>query len=118
LRKLWKYRLVVQVLIARDLKVRYRGTILGFLWSFLTPVIFAIVYVLVFSYFLRVDIDNYAAFLLCGLLPWNCFGASVNDSSRAILDNGSMVKKAALPAEIFPLVSIGTNLVHFLLSVP
>jgi len=115
---LWQLRTVVQVLISRELKVRYRGTVLGFLWSFLNPLIFAVVYVLVFSYFLRINMDNYAAFLLCGLLPWNCFGASVSDSSRSILDNGSLVKKAALPAEIFPLVSVGTNLTHFLLSVP
>jgi len=116
--KLWQLRAVVQVLIARELKVRYRGTVLGFIWSFFNPLIFATVYVIVFSFVLRIDIDNYAAFLLCGLLPWNCFGASVSDSSRAVLDNGSLVKKAALSAEIFPLVSICTNLVHFLLSLP
>jgi lipopolysaccharide transport system permease protein len=116
--RLWRFRLVVQVLIARDLKARYRGAVLGFVWSFLSPLFFMLVYVLIFSIYMRIEVDNYAAFLLCGLLPWLWFAASVNEASRAIIDNRALVKKVALPSEIFPLVSVGANFVHFLLSLP
>jgi lipopolysaccharide transport system permease protein len=118
LTRLWQFRSVVQVLIARELKARYRGATLGFLWSFLNPLIFMSVYVLVFSVYMRIEVDNYAAFLLCGLLPWLWFSGSLTEAGRAIIDNRALVKKVALPSEIFPLVSVGSNLVHFLLSMP
>jgi lipopolysaccharide transport system permease protein len=116
--RFWSCRGVVQILIARDLKARYRGTVLGFLWSFLNPLIFMSVYLLVFSVFLRIQMENYAAFLLCGLLPWTWFASAVTESSRSIIDNRALVMRSAAPSEIFPLVSIGANLMHFLLSLP
>ena len=115
---LWRYRAIVQILIARELKVRYRGTVLGFLWSLLTPLVFMSVYVLVFSLFLRIEMEHYPAFLLCGLLPWMLFTTSVTEASRAIIDNGTLAKKGGFPVEILPLVVIGSNLIHFLLTVP
>ena len=118
LARLWRFRAVVEVLIAKELKVRYRGTVLGYLWSLLNPLILVAVYVLVFSVYLRIDMDNYAAFLLCGMLPWSWFSSSLVESGRAIIDNGGLVKKVALPSEIFPLVSVGSNFVHFALSLP
>ncbi len=118
LAKLWRFREVVYVLIGRELKARYRGASLGFLWSIVNPIIFMSVYVLVFSVYMRIPVPNYPAFVLCGLLPWNWFAASVTESSRSILDNRGLVKRVALPSEIFPFVSIGANLIHFLLSMP
>ena len=116
--RLWRYRAAVWVLIARELKARYRGAALGFLWSVVNPLIFMGVYVLVFSVYLRIDVENYPAFVLCGLLPWSWFAASLTEATRSIIDNRGLVKKVALPSAIFPLVSIGSNLVHFLLSMP
>lgn len=115
---LWRVRAVIQILIARELKARYRGTALGFFWSFLNPLILMSVYVLVFSVYLRIEMENYPAFLLCGLLPWTWFASSLVESSRSIIDNRALVKKVGLPAEIFPLVNIGANLMHLLLSLP
>jgi homopolymeric O-antigen transport system permease protein len=115
---LWRFRAAIQVLIARELKVRYRGAALGFLWSFANPLIFMSVYVLVFSVYLRIDVERYPAFVLCGLLPWTWFAASLTEASRSIIDNRALVKKVALPSAIFPLVAIGSNLAHFLLSLP
>ena len=109
---------MVQILVARELKARYRGTVLGFLWSFLNPLILMSVYVLVFSIYLRIQMDNYAAFLLCGLLPWTWFSSALTESSRSIIENHTLVKKVALPSEIFPLVSVSSTLTHFLLSLP
>ena len=118
LARLWRYRAAVSVLIGRELKARYRGAALGFVWSVLNPLIFMAVYVLVFSVYLRIDVENYPVFLLCGLLPWTWFSASLMEASRSIIDNRGLVKKVALPSGIFPLVSIGSNLAHFLLSMP
>jgi len=116
--RLWRFRAAVSVLIGRELKARYRGAALGFVWSVLNPLIFMSVYVLVFSVYLRIDVEKYPAFLLCGLLPWTWFSSSLVESSRSIIDNRGLVKKVALPSGIFPLVSIGSNLAHFLLSMP
>ena len=118
LARLWQYRSAVSVLIGRELKARYRGAALGFVWSVLNPLIYMAVYVLVFSVYLRIDVENYPVFLLCGLLPWTWFSASLMEASRSIIDNRGLVKKVALPSGIFPLVSIGSNLAHFLLSMP
>ena len=118
LAELWKFREVIHVLIGRDLRARYRGAALGFLWSVLNPLVFMLVYVLLFSVYMRIEVDHYAAFLLCGMLPWTWFAGSLNEASRSILDNRALVKKVALPSEIFPLATIGSGLVHFVLSLP
>lgn len=116
--RLWRRRDVIEVLVSREMKARYRGAALGFLWSVVNPLMFMLVYVLVFSVYLRIAIDNYAVFLLCGLLPWQWFAASVGESCRSIIDNPGLVKKVALPTEILPLVAVSSNFIHFLLSVP
>ncbi len=117
-RELYRYRVLVEVLIRRELKARYRGTILGFLWSFVNPVILMGLYVLVFSVYLRVDMPNYPAFLLSGIFPWLWFSATVNEATLAIIGNGGLIRKVYLPSEVFPLVHLGSNMVHFVASLP
>jgi lipopolysaccharide transport system permease protein len=116
--QLYRSRELIEVLVARELKIRYHGTALGFLWSFLNPLIFMSVYVILFSVYMRLPVEHYPAFVLTGLLPWLWFSGSLGDATACIIVNGSLVKKVRLPAEVFPLVSIGAHLVHFLLSVP
>lgn len=118
LRQLYRYRALVQVLIIRELKARYRGTSLGFLWSFVNPLILMMIYVLVFSIYLRIDMENYPAYLLCGILPWAWFSSSLHEATNSIISNGGLIKKVYLPSEVFPLVSVGSNMVHYLLSIP
>jgi len=118
LTELYRFRALVHVLIQRDLKVRYRGTILGFLWSFVNPLVLMMTYVLVFSVFMRIDMDQYPAFLLCGILPWSLFSSGLTEASNAIIANGGLIRKIYLPPQIFPLVSISSHLVHYLLSIP
>jgi homopolymeric O-antigen transport system permease protein len=118
LARLWRRRDVIEVLVSREMKARYRGAALGFLWSVVNPLIFMSVYVLVFSVYLRIEMENYPVFLLCGLLPWQWFNASVGESCRSIIDSPGLVEKVALPTEILPLVAVSSNLIHFLLSVP
>jgi ABC-type polysaccharide/polyol phosphate export permease len=75
-------------------------------------------YVLVFSVYLRVDMPNYPAFLLSGIFPWLWFSASLNEATQSILANGGLIRKVYLPSEVFPLVAVGSNMAHFLASLP
>ncbi len=118
LSRFFQYRSLVAMLVAKELKARYRGTFLGFLWSFLNPFLAMLTYVLVFSVYMKIQMENYSAFLLCGLLPWLWFSSAVGEASSAILSNGSLIKKIAMPVEIFPFVYVASNLMNFLFSLP
>jgi len=113
---IYRHRALVAALVARELKARYRGSLLGFLWSFLNPLLLMLVYFLAFTTYMRFDMEKYSAFLLTGLLPWLWFSSSVNEGTVSIISGGNLIKKVMFPAEILPLVSVVTNLVHYLLS--
>jgi len=116
---LWRHRLLVQSLVNRELKARYRGSMLGFLWSFLNPLMLMGVYSLVFKVYMRVEgIDNYAIFVFCGLLPWLWFSSSILEGTNSIIAGAPLVKKVLFPAEILPITVVLSNLVHFLLGLP
>lgn len=115
---LYRYRVLVEVLVRRELKARYRGAVLGFLWSFVNPLMLVGLYILVFSIYLRVDMPGYPAFLLSGVFPWLWFSSSINEAVHAIIGNGGLIRKVYLPSEVFPLVPVGSNMVHFLASLP
>lgn len=117
-RELYRYGVLIEVLIRRELKARYRGTVFGFLWSFVNPLILLGLYVLVFSVYLRVDMQNYPAFLLSGIFPWQWFSSSVSEATQSIIGNGGLIRKVYLPSEVFPLVQVGSNMVHFIASLP
>lgn len=118
LRELYRFRVMIAMLVLRELRARYRGSILGFLWSFLNPLLLMLVYVLVFSVYLRVPMENYAVFLFTGLLPWLWFASSLGHATGVIVGSGALVKRVLFPAEILPLVSVLSNLVNLLLSLP
>lgn len=121
LRRLFGYRVLVQTLVMRELKARYRGSVLGFFWSFANPLLLLLVYTLVFSVVLPArfeGVDNYALFLFCGLLPWTWFSSALTESSHSLLANGNLIKKVLFPAEVLPLVAVLANMVHFLLALP
>jgi len=118
LKDLYQHRALLQVLVMRELKARYRGTVLGFLWSFVNPLVLMAIYVLVFSVYLRVDMKNYPAFLLCGVFAWTWFSIGISEATNSIISNGGLIKKVYLPSEIIPLVYITSNMVHYLLTLP
>ena len=120
--RLFGYRVLIQTLVVRELKARYRGSVLGFFWSFANPLLLLVVYTFVFSVVLParfegVD-DNYALFLFCGLLPWTWFSSALTESSNALLANGNLIKKVLFPAEVLPVVAVLANMVHFFLALP
>jgi homopolymeric O-antigen transport system permease protein len=92
--------------------------VLGFLWTFMNPLVLMVIYVLVFSVYLRMGTENYPAFLLCGLFPWTWFSLGLGEATNSIINNGGLIKKVYLPSEIFPLVYITSNMVHYLLTFP
>jgi ABC-type polysaccharide/polyol phosphate export permease len=121
LRALVRYRALVQSLVSRELKARYRGSILGFLWSFVNPLLLLLTYTLVFTVILpnrQPDIQPFFLFLFCGILPWTWFQASLAESSGVIIAGGNLIKKVLFPAEVLPAVTVLANLAHFLLGLP
>jgi homopolymeric O-antigen transport system permease protein len=119
LARLSRYRGLIQSLVARELKAKYRGSVLGFFWSFINPLLLLLIYSFVFKYLLPAKwqgIDHYELFLFCGLLPWTWFSASLLESSGVLISGGNLIKKVLFPAEILPIVTVLANLVHFLLG--
>jgi ABC-type polysaccharide/polyol phosphate export permease len=119
---LFRYRPLIQSLVGRELKARYRGSLLGFFWSFINPLLLLLTYGLVFTYMLPVakskSAEPYFLFLFCGILPWTWFAASLLESSGVLISGGNLIKKVLFPAEVLPVVTVLANLAHFLLGLP
>lgn len=116
LRQVWSYRELLGGLIRKELKVKYKNSALGFVWSMLNPALYLVVFYLVFQVFLGSGIPRFPIFLLSGLLVWNFFSGSLSASTGAITGNSSLVNKVFFPREILPLASVGATLVHFFLQ--
>lgn len=122
--ELFRYRALIQSLVGRELKARYRGSFFGFLWSFLNPFLLLCVYTIVFGLILRPRDPSfpspisYSLFLFTGLLPWIWFSSSILESSNVLMANSGLLKKIMFPAEIFPITVVVTNLVNFVLGLP
>lgn len=118
LSELFAYRALIRSLVVRDLKARYRGSVLGFLWTFLNPALLMCTYTLIFSVYMRIDMEAYAAFLMTGLLPWIWFSSSLNMGGTSIVHGGDLLKKVFFPPQVLPVVLVLSNLANFLLSLP
>jgi ABC-type polysaccharide/polyol phosphate export permease len=112
---LWRYRDLVRFLVLRDLRLKYKGSSLGFAWSFLHPLLMATVYTVAFQYVLRVDIPRFPAFLLSGLLPWTFFATALSAATGSVADNGPLVRKVSFPRATLPLGAVLGQFVQFLL---
>ena len=122
LRQLVRYRGLVQSLVARELKARYRGSVLGFFWSFINPLLLLLIYSFVFSVVLPgtrpQELEPYALFMFCGILPWTWFSSSLLESANVLIASGNLIKKVLFPAEVLPVVTVLANMVHFFLGLP
>jgi lipopolysaccharide transport system permease protein len=119
--RLLRYRGLIQSLVARELKARYRGSVLGFFWSFVNPLFLLLIYSFVFKYVLPAKADGlepYALFMFCGILPWTWFASSLTESSNVLISGGNLIKKVLFPAEILPIVTVLANMVHCFLGLP
>ena len=122
LRQLARYRALIQSLVARELKARYRGSVLGFFWSFLNPLLLLAIYTFVFTVAMpgarSAGLEPYSLFLFCGILPWIWFSSSLLESSNVLIAGGNLIKKVVFPAEILPIVTVLAGMVHFAFGLP
>ncbi|HEY7268863.1 MAG TPA: ABC transporter permease [Dehalococcoidia bacterium] len=110
---------LLYLLTRRDLKLRYQDTALGFIWTAMKPLLFAMVIWFAMSKVVRFQVDMpYHLFLLSALLPWTLFQTSVMVSTPLIVNNGSLIKKIPFPVFVLPLAIIANNTIHFMLSLP
>jgi ABC-type polysaccharide/polyol phosphate export permease len=121
-RTLFRYRLLIESLVGRELKARYRGSVLGFFWSFVNPLFLLLTYVVVFTVVMpgthSPAMEPFALFFFCGILPWTWFSSSLLESSGVLIAGGNLIKKVLFPAEVLPVVTVFANLAHFLLGLP
>ena len=118
---LWRHRALALVLVSRELKARYRGSVLGFFWSLLNPLLMLAVYSVVFAFIFpgrSASTSPYALFLFTGLLPWNWLAGGLTDAASSLTTHGALLRKILFPAEVLPLVSVAAQGVHFLLALP
>jgi lipopolysaccharide transport system permease protein len=118
LREMWAYRELIRNLVVRDVKVRYKNSVLGIFWTLLNPLLMTLVFTVVFTVMTkdRQDVSNFPVFVLCALLPWNFFSASVIATTSSIVSNGNLINKVYFPREILPLSTVLAELVNFCLA--
>jgi lipopolysaccharide transport system permease protein len=109
---------LITVLTQKEMKVRYRSTFFGYMWSIAHPLAFAFVFFMAFKVVMRIQMEGYAVFLISGLFPWQWLSNSVNASPMIFLDNAALIKKVKLPRNILPLATVLQDMIHFLLSIP
>ena len=122
LQRLNKYKPLIHELVTRDLKIKYRRSFLGYVWSLLNPLMMMTIMSIVFSYMFRFDIPNYPLYLICGQTLWSFFNESTNASMMSVIANGPLIRKVYIPKYIFPVsrvlssfVTMGFSLVAILI---
>lgn len=116
LRELHRYRYLLSQLVVRDIKVRYKNSILGFFWSLANPLLQVATITIVIKYIMGLKVPNYSAYLLAGYLPWMFFQMALLDSSQVVIGHRDLLRKSYFPREVLPMSVVGANLVHYLLS--
>lgn len=116
LKELFEYREMLHSLIRKELRGRYKGSVLGFLWTFINPLLQLVVYTIVFSYIMRSDIDQFYIFLFVGLIPWLFFSTSLTGGSTAIIYQENLIKKIYFPRIILPIAFVTSAFINMLLT--
>ncbi len=111
-----RYRELIWELAIKELRIRYKRSMLGFFWALLHPLFMMIVLTVVFSQVMRVPVQHYSIFLISALLPWTFFSQSLSYSVESIVGNGELLKKVYVPKSVFPLAAVLANVINFLLS--
>ena len=114
IRELYQYREMINSMVRRDLRGRYKGSMLGFLWTFINPLLQLLIYTLVFSSIMRMGIEHYEIFLFVTLIPWIFFANSLLGSIGSIVYNQNLVTKIYFPREVLPLSVVTSNFVNML----
>ena len=116
LKELWAYRELLVSMVRRELRIRYKNSVLGFLWSLINPLVTVLVMTFVFKTIMRSTVANYSAYMLAGYLPFVFFQMALMDSSQSVLGSLSLIKKIYFPREVLPLTHVLANFVHLILA--
>lgn len=118
LKEITRYRELLFRLVLKELKIRYKHPFLGFLWAFIVPLCMILIFMLIFSYILKIPHQGYPffIFLVSALFPWNYLNLSISTSIMSLLDSGSLIKKVYFPREIIPISIVAVNLVLFVFT--
>ena len=115
-KNLYDYRELLKTNITKDVGGKYKKSFLGVLWSFVNPLLQIMVYAFVFQVILKSNIENYAVYLCCGLIPWQYFSSVILRGAATIIDNGNIIKKVYFPREILPISLVSSEGINFLIS--
>jgi len=115
---LWQHRELLYEMVSREIKARYKQSILGYFWVILNPLAQMVVMTIVFSYIMRIPSLGvpYAIFLYCGLLPWTFFVNALSSATNSLVDNASLIKKIYFPREVFPLAAVIAKIIDLILA--
>jgi ABC-type polysaccharide/polyol phosphate export permease len=113
---LLRYRALLANLIVRDIKVRYKRSVLGFAWMWLNPLISMPIFTLVFSHAFAFRPRHYSLYVVAGLLAWNLFALGTAQGMRSVVNNGALMRKVYVPKAAFPIAAVTSSLVNFLFS--
>ena len=115
-KELYQYRELLKTNVKKEIRGKYKGSVLGVLWSFLNPLLMVAVYAIVFPYLMRTTQENYLIFLITGIIPWIFFTTVVTSGCNCVWINGGIIKKVYFPREILPISVVLSALVNFLIS--
>src|SRR5436190_23207694 len=105
---------LLRELVGRDLKLRYKRSMLGMAWALINPLMQLVVFTFLFRKVVRLDIPHYSSYVFSGVLAWNWFQTSLYMGAGAIVDNRELIRRPRFPAAVLPAVTISTNLIHYL----
>ena len=115
-KELYQYRELLKTNVKKEIRGKYKGSILGVLWSFLNPLLMVAVYAIVFPYLMRTTQEHYLIFLITGIIPWIFFTSVITTGCNCVWINGGIIKKVYFPREILPLSVVLSSLVNFAIS--
>src|SRR3954463_10306005 len=114
--RIFRYHELLVGMVRKELKIKYKNSVLGFAWSLLNPILYLVVFYIAFQKILQAGIPSFAIWLLSGLLVWNLFSTGLGGATSSVVGNSALVKKVSFPREILPLAAVGSTLVHFFLQ--
>lgn len=115
-KELYNYREFLKTSIKKEFRGKYKKSILGVFWSFLSPLFQLLIYAIVFPFILKNNVENYTVFLIVALMPWTFFNMTILQSTASVVTNGGIVKKVYFPREILPISTATSNLLNFLIT--
>ncbi len=116
IKEIFEYSDMIRSMVKRELRGRYEKSVLGFLWSFISPLCQIAVFTLIFTYVFPSNIPNYYIYLMTGMIPWQCFSDSISQGACSITQSAEMTKKIYFPREVLPISCVTAKLVNLLLS--